>query len=236
MRYRSTTRLDELMRDMENCDGFRIRADDRSLRASLWTFEANYRDFSAKVSEFAVPKEALRLMGNRASRDATLLEATRTLHNFLASGYTLSCNTETRMKRLYRGRDPFFAVYERRRDRDLDQNRLCQFALALRGAATHAQLHTPSGRVRVGLGHSEAYLYIVKSDVKPDRRWDPLAAQFFASKRKEIRIAPIAHKYFLTVTRFHQWLSRERNTLHAAEFAKLKRLEHRVRRYRAREG
>lgn len=218
-------RLEERIAQTE---GARLVREFAPVRASHRIFDANSQELGELLvlnasGEFA---HFLWDVRNRAFLDAFLDEATRRLHNYVASTMSLVEHTRRVIRRTYGEGTNARREYDQRVATDFVESPEIRFVQDLRDLILHVDAIHVNARFEWSCEHGERReLLLARQRLIVWDQWSPPARQFLARETDDIYLDPLIRTYTATVSAFYNWLADWERAQHAEAYSELDRLQ-----------
>jgi hypothetical protein len=202
--------------------------------------EANFKELKGLVSTQtgSDDEKALQILGlwdttNREQLEAVLEEASRLLHNFLASAKTLVEHTYHHVRDLYSG-EPFMSEYQQEVDKRLAKSSVNRFVQGLRNYNLHYRFPIVHAHLSWQRGNPlRSQILLDTQTLGKWDKWDKHAKLYIEKHREGIPVDELALKHMVLIANFYHWLRAREEQLHKVP---LQRLRKRIERLRATEA
>lgn len=212
-----------LMDEIRTSRAFAIESRFGVLGQNYYVFEKNYRVLKAFLTEMQTAEHILRY----ASKDETLFELTRLLHNFLASAKMLVDLTRNVMRDWYSETSLHSEYREEVRAR-VSSSMVAGFMEDLRNFALHFELPITAAHVQItrdpatGTYTEYAAFTLQKSTLLKWRGWSK-GKLYLQKSDEDIHIESLVDQYFQAIQGLHQWISQRLAQEHASDLEWLER-------------
>jgi hypothetical protein len=193
---------------------------------SLRVLKGNFDDLMATIERYR-PKtqdDLNRWANDQSFRMNQQVDGTRTLHNFVASAFSVVDHTREIYGDMYEGKS---TDYENQRSAILDNHGPTQFVLGLRIYIQHCRLpqivFTTSKRMTEPKITGGAFLS--KSPLLKFKKFNSAAKKFIKASPDVIDVEATCSSYHAQVEEFHNWFKSEQERIHWREFAYIARME-----------
>ena len=223
-----------LWEERDASEGKRVLVRSRSLGNSLEIFEGNHAELRAFLDHVGSPSVMLHMFNPEHSyrADYALREATRLLHNYVASAFSLVEATRRFVGKLYAG-TPLMAEYEDRVRNDFAEAPLHRFLQQLRNLTLHHSVPpmTVSTRFRTrddGGQDFESGFWLDLEELRKRGDWTGRSREYLDSLGREAKLDDLVDAYRPVVAEFHRWLRERILEEHADAIEEMLDLERRM--------
>jgi len=163
---------------------------------------------------------------NRGALEAVMEEASRYLHNFLASASTLIDHTRNHVRDLYGGSD-FEVEYQAAVDERLSKNPVCRVVRHLRHYNLHHRFPFVTASMNVHFDPpGEMKSMNTRIALKVETllewdRWDGYAKEYLLAAGEDLSIEALADDYMAVIARFYDWLRVREYSVNRQELSRL---------------
>lgn len=202
------------------------------MRASHQIFDANSQELGELLVLNASDEFASILwdVRNRALLDGLLDEATRRLHNYVASAMSLVDHTRKAIGKVYPSGSRARLDYDDRVQTDFAKSPDIRFVQDLRDLLLHVDALNVNARFRWDRTEGEKReLMLLRGRLTSWTGWSPPAREVLARSDGDISIEPLIRNYTATVTAFYNWLADWHRQQHVKAYLELEVLQARVR-------
>jgi len=182
-----------------------------SVKDSLYIFKKNYSELKKLLEYYSNLEKSLLQVASKPGADILLmLEATRLLHNFIASALSLRDCTRWVYKDICKSQK-LLQEYQTKVDSTFTNNDLAKFIEDIRIYCQHYK--TPI--VYSQLLYSKdppIFERNMKLDIKAlekFKNWNPQSKQFISKHTDGINLLELVHQYYDLVIEFHDWFRRQ---------------------------
>jgi len=222
--------LQELDREIEVSDGYRLRNRMSLLERSYFVFDTNYLNLKHILNEFEQPMVFLKLWEEktRSRFDLFINDVIRLFHNYLAGGNTLLDHIRTLHGATAR-ETGFSDEYQERWNEQFGERSLPNFledllSYLLNEGLPFALAELNFGKVGVGME--------VSSSIRLDarrlgewERWSEKGREHLNSLDYKAKFEDLINEHAATVADFYQWFVVRQSELHQKAYGELKELE-----------
>lgn len=230
-RVEAIRQVQALETDIAATEGARLVALFYPVRASHRIFDANSQELGELLvlnasDEFA---SVLWDVRNRALLDGFLDEATRRLHNYVASAMSLVDHTRKAISKVYPPAGRARAEYDERVRADFAESPEIRFIQDLRVLLLHVDALNVNARFRWDRTEgTKRELMLMRDRLVRWQGWSTPARELIRRSTDDIPIEPPIRRYTATVTAFYNWLADWHRKLHEQAFIELEALQAQV--------
>jgi hypothetical protein len=205
---------------------FALRQRTMMFELSLRALKGNFDDLMQAIDRYRPKTEddIKRWANDQSYRMNQQVEGTRTLHNFVASAFSVVDHTREIYGNMYEGK---LTDFEKQRAAILDNHGPTQFVLGLRIYIQHCRLpqivFTTTRRMAEPAITGGAFLS--KIPLLKFKKFNSAAKKFIKSSPEMIDVEATCSSYHVQVEEFHKWFKSEQERIHHQEFAYIARME-----------
>lgn len=202
------------------------------VRASHRIFDANSQELGELLVLNASDQFASVLwdVRNRALLDGFMDEATRRLHNYVASAMSLVDHTRRAIRKVYPPNSPPRAEYDGRVQATFASSPEVRFVQDLRDLLLHVDALNVNARFHWDrIAGEKRELMLLRERLVRWPGWSAPAREVLARNADDISIEPLIRNYTATVSAFYNWLAEWHRQQHVQAFVELEVLQTRVR-------
>ena len=198
----------------------RLKVHDLGYRIFLANFDEWQRAIEVKCPKD--PIELIQMMQNRSWVEPYLVEVTRTLHNFVASAFTLVDTTRVVYRELYEP-NKLLSEYQGELDNRFIKDGTCQFVKDLRQYCQHYRLPLLAVNVGFIVQSQDGLIHwgvpISRKQIEVWTRWSATSKKFIGGFEEEINLEAVMRQYRDKVIAFNSWFEGKQREAHADEWA-----------------
>jgi hypothetical protein len=222
--------LQQLKREIEASDGYRLRNRMNLLERSYFVFDTNYLNLKHILNEFEQPMVFIKLWEEKTRNrfDLFISDVIRLFHNYLAGANTLLYHIRT-LHEEFSLRDDLTDEYQSRWNEQFGYRALPNFledllSYVLYEGLPFALAELNFGRVGVGMEVSSA----IRLDTRrlgEWGRWSEKGREYLNSLDDKAKFEGIVNEHAATVVDFYQWFVARQSELQGEALEELKEFE-----------
>lgn len=223
----------KLMDKLDSMPEFKMLLRIKSLEASLYVFERNYKELRDLLIMHSNPREAIKLRkaGKKPEMRSFLYEIARLFHNYVTSVKSLIDHTRVIYQEIYRGTKRF-PEYQAEVDRRFTNNPLAQFIEDLRNYCLHYKLPTMPSVLRYSkltpTPIFESKIVFKTEELNEYSNWSSLGKKYLLSQNEPINLLNVIDEYYNLVEGFHNWIQSRQQEIHSEELSKVTSVQQQI--------
>lgn len=217
----------QLMFELIAMPEFELRQQLQHFVSSQYIFHINFNELERWLlhmidsSNLTVPTVLI----NPEFMDRARLEATRLLHNFLASAKTLVDHSLVFYRQMYEAENRF-PDYQGRVKEEFLEDPLTQFIQRFRQYSQHYKSPNIGVSEKMSNGEFTRSVYLQKSDLLKFDGWNATAKKYMEGiAGADIDILAVMRAYRDKIQNFYKWFSERQKEIHADELDRLEKKE-----------
>ena len=192
----------------------------------LRVLKGNFDDLMATIERYRpkTQEDLNRWASDQSFRMNQQVDGTRTMHNFVASAFSVVEHTRNIHRDMYADDIP---EYLKQRAAILDSHGPTQFVIGLRKYFQHYKLPQIifTNTKRMADPPITGWAFLLKATLLEFEEFKPVAKEFIRASPDKIDLEEACRAYYAQVEKFYGWFKSEQERVHHQEFAYIARME-----------
>ncbi len=177
---------------------------------SRYIFEKNYSELNKLLGFYSDLEKSLTLLsGQNSKENEFILEATRLLHNFIASAMSFREHTRRIYKKVCQSQG-LLQEYQKKVDVTFTHNDLAQFMECLRAYCQHYQAPVVGSQF---IYSKDPPIFTKNMKLNTDalkkfKGWNNEARRYISRHVDGINLLELVHEYYHLIIEFHDWFAK----------------------------